>query len=121
MYPHSIEINFNEVKIFKIGTPQLPDSLLPMGMKAEENNTKIFQIQPCNNLKLFNLILFFSLKLVALAKKIQIKLHCYNFVILKIATALVNHLLSVSNANEIEDDLDKTYLIETNIAGYLVV
>ena len=37
------------------------------------------------------------------------------------ASALVNHLLSVSNATDIEDDLDKTYLIETNIAGYLVV
>ena len=47
LYPHSIEINFNEVKIFKIGTPQLPDSLLPVGMKAEENHTKIFQISPC--------------------------------------------------------------------------
>lgn len=46
LYPHSIEIGFSEVKIFKIGTPQLPDSLLPMGMKSEENNTKIFQIQP---------------------------------------------------------------------------
>lgn len=34
-----------------------------------------------------------------------------------IATSLVNHLLSVSNADYIEDDL----LIETNIAGYLVV
>ena len=48
LYPHSIEINFNEIKIFKIGTPQLPDSLLPMGMKTEENHTKIFQIAPCN-------------------------------------------------------------------------
>ncbi len=48
LYPHSIEIGFGEVKIFKIGAPQLPDSLLPMGMKAEDNNTKIFQIQPCN-------------------------------------------------------------------------
>ena len=38
-----------------------------------------------------------------------------------LASALVNHLLSVSNATDIEDDLDKTYLIETNIAGYLVV
>lgn len=51
LYPHSIEIGFNEVKIFKIGTPQLPDSLLPMGMKSEENNTKIFQITPCKFLK----------------------------------------------------------------------
>ena len=37
-----------------LGTPQLPDSLLPMGMKTEENNTKIFQITPCKlSLKLF--------------------------------------------------------------------
>ena len=47
LYPHSIEIGFNEVKIFKIGAPQLPDSLLPMGMKAEDNYTKVFQIAPC--------------------------------------------------------------------------
>ena len=53
LYPHSIEINFNEIKIFKIGTPQLPDSLLPMGMKAEENNTKIFQIAPCISIVFF--------------------------------------------------------------------
>jgi hypothetical protein len=52
LYPHSIEIGLNEVKIFKIGAPQLPDSLLPMGMKAEDNYTKIFQISPCNHLKL---------------------------------------------------------------------
>jgi len=83
LYPHSIEIGFNEVKIFKIGTPQLPDSLLPMGMKTEENNTKIFQITP--------------------------------------STALVNHLLSVNNADDLEDDSDKTHLMETNLAGYLVV
>ena len=48
LYPHSIEIGFNEVNIYKIGTPQLPDSLLPVGMKSEDNNTKIFQIVPCN-------------------------------------------------------------------------
>lgn len=47
LYPHSIEIGFKEVKIFKIGAPQLPDSLLPMGMKPEDNYTKIFQIAPC--------------------------------------------------------------------------
>lgn len=50
LYPHSIEIGFNEVKIFKIGAPQLPDSLLPMGMKPEDNFTKIFQIPPCNKI-----------------------------------------------------------------------
>ena len=47
LYPHSIEIGFNEVKIYKIGTPQLPDHLLPMGMKMEDNSTKIFATIPC--------------------------------------------------------------------------
>ena len=47
LYPHSIEVGFNEVKIFKIGAPQLPDSLLPVGMRVEDNFTKIFPITPC--------------------------------------------------------------------------
>jgi polyribonucleotide 5'-hydroxyl-kinase len=47
LYPHSIELNFNECKIYKIGAPQLPDSLLPMGMKPEDNFTRVFQITPC--------------------------------------------------------------------------
>jgi hypothetical protein len=55
LYPHSIELGLNEIKIFKIGAPQLPDSLLPMGMKAEDNYTKIFRIQPCNYFKILNL------------------------------------------------------------------
>ena len=46
LYPHSIEISFNELNIFKIGAPQLPDSLLPMGMKSEDNYTKIFKMSP---------------------------------------------------------------------------
>jgi polyribonucleotide 5'-hydroxyl-kinase len=50
LYPHSIEISFSEVKIFKVGAPQLPDSLLPVGMKSEDNFTKIFQITPCKRI-----------------------------------------------------------------------
>ena len=38
-----------------------------------------------------------------------------------IASALVNHLLSVSQSDDTDEDADKTHLIETNIAGYLVV
>jgi hypothetical protein len=40
-----VVLGHHKVQIFKIGTPQLPDSLLPMGMKTAENNTKLFQIQ----------------------------------------------------------------------------
>ena len=40
-----------------------------------------------------------------------------------IATALVNHLLTVSHADDLDadDSGDKAHLIETNIAGFLVV
>jgi len=39
----------------------------------------------------------------------------------KKATALVNHILAVNNTDDLEDDADKTQLLETNICGYLVV
>jgi polyribonucleotide 5'-hydroxyl-kinase len=57
LYPHSIELGFNEVKIYKIGAPQLPDSLLPMGMKPEDNFTRVFQITPCTCPFLINVFL----------------------------------------------------------------
>ena len=108
LYPHSIEVGFNEVKIFKIGAPQLPDSLLPVGMKAEDNFTKIFPISPCIiSLLLFPSIIIFRFQMFV------------NFVIL--APVLLNHLLSVSHANSVDDDSDRSSLVETNIAGYLVV
>ncbi|CAF0776828.1 unnamed protein product [Brachionus calyciflorus] len=82
LYPHSIEISFNEVNIYKIGAPQLPDHLLPMGMKSEDNSTKIFAQPPTSQ--------------------------------------LINHLLAVSYADDVDGD-DKSSIIETNIAGFLVV
>jgi len=30
-YPHAFDISFDEVEIFKIGAPALPDSCLPLG------------------------------------------------------------------------------------------
>lgn len=39
----------------------------------------------------------------------------------KSASALKNHLLSVSNADDADDESDRTHLMETNIAGFLVV
>lgn len=107
LYPHSIEVGFNEVKIFKIGAPQLPDSLLPVGMKAEDNFTKIFPISPCTISPFISLIIIFRFHIFV------------NFVIL--APVLLNHLLSVSHANSVDDDSDRSSLVETNIAGYLVV
>ena len=31
LYPHSFDVKFNEVKVYKIGAPSLPDSCMPLG------------------------------------------------------------------------------------------
>ncbi|KAF5291354.1 hypothetical protein FQA39_LY03505 [Lamprigera yunnana] len=46
VYPHSFDIKWAEVKIFKIGAPALPDSCLPLGMKAEDHLTKVVNLAP---------------------------------------------------------------------------
>lgn len=48
-YPYSFDVKFNDAKIFRIGTPNLPDSLLPVGMSREENNTRVYRITPCES------------------------------------------------------------------------
>lgn len=46
LYPHSFDVRFSDVRIYKIGAPSLPDSCMPLGMKAEDNKTKLVQVQP---------------------------------------------------------------------------
>lgn len=41
LYPHSFDIKWSEIKIYKIGAPALPDSCLPVGTKAEDHLTKL--------------------------------------------------------------------------------
>ncbi|XP_055700817.1 protein CLP1 homolog [Phlebotomus papatasi] len=50
LYPHSFDVKFSEMKVFKIGAPSLPDSCMPLGMKAEDNMTKLVAVQPGHNL-----------------------------------------------------------------------
>jgi polyribonucleotide 5'-hydroxyl-kinase len=45
LYPHSIDIKFADLKLYKIGAPALPDSCMPLGMKATDNMTKLWPIQ----------------------------------------------------------------------------
>ena len=45
-FPHSFEARFADVKIYKIGAPALPDSLMPLGMKAEDQLTKLVSVAP---------------------------------------------------------------------------
>ncbi|XP_067649529.1 polyribonucleotide 5'-hydroxyl-kinase Clp1-like [Haliotis asinina] len=50
LYPHTFEVKFADVKIFKIGAPPLPESCLPLGMKAQDNKTKLVPLLPSNNI-----------------------------------------------------------------------
>ncbi|KFM66836.1 Polyribonucleotide 5'-hydroxyl-kinase Clp1, partial [Stegodyphus mimosarum] len=45
LYPHSFDVKFSDVKIYKIGAPSVPDSCMPLGMKAEDNRTKPVHVQ----------------------------------------------------------------------------
>lgn len=49
-YPHSFEVRFSDVRVCKIGSPALPDALMPLGMKAEDQLTKLITVQPSMSL-----------------------------------------------------------------------
>lgn len=46
LYPHSIDVKWSDLKLYKIGAPSLPDSCMPIGMKTSDNLTKLWPIQP---------------------------------------------------------------------------
>lgn len=46
LYPHSFDVKLSEVQVYKVGAPSLPDSCMPLGMKPEENKTKLVQLTP---------------------------------------------------------------------------
>ncbi|XP_067125537.1 polyribonucleotide 5'-hydroxyl-kinase Clp1 [Centruroides vittatus] len=50
LYPHSFDVRFSDIKIYKIGAPSLPDSCMPLGMKAEDNHTKVVPVACSANL-----------------------------------------------------------------------
>ncbi|XP_031570089.1 protein CLP1 homolog [Actinia tenebrosa] len=51
LYPHSFEVKFADVKLFKIGAPVVPDSCLPLGMAQDDNQTKLVAVVPSHDLK----------------------------------------------------------------------
>ncbi|XP_028168685.1 protein CLP1 homolog [Ostrinia furnacalis] len=40
-YPHSFDVKFSDLKIYKVGAPSLPTSCMPLGMRAEDALTKL--------------------------------------------------------------------------------
>ncbi|KAI4488123.1 PREDICTED: protein CLP1 homolog [Polistes canadensis] len=50
LYPHSFEVKWSEARLYKVGAPVLPASCMPLGMKAEDNLTKLVAVTPGPNL-----------------------------------------------------------------------
>ena len=46
LFPHTFDVKFSDIKekIYKIGAPSLPDSCMPLGMKSEDNETKLVKV-----------------------------------------------------------------------------
>ncbi|XP_065666884.1 protein CLP1 homolog isoform X2 [Hydra vulgaris] len=40
LYPHVFDVKFDEIKVYMIGAPDVPDSCLPLGMEQEDNSMK---------------------------------------------------------------------------------
>lgn len=50
LYPHVFDVKFDDIKIYKIGAPEVPDSCLPLGMEREDGSTKAVPISPSKDL-----------------------------------------------------------------------
>lgn len=50
LFPHTFEVKFSDIKLYKIGAPALPDSCLPLGMKTQDNKTKLVPVPPSTSL-----------------------------------------------------------------------
>lgn len=46
LHPHSFDVKFTDVKIYRIGAPALPDSCMPLGMKSDDYLTKLVAVTP---------------------------------------------------------------------------
>ncbi len=47
----SLQVSFDEVRIYKIGASSLPESCLPLGQKPDEHKTKIVPANPSPQLQ----------------------------------------------------------------------
>ncbi|XP_065846562.1 polyribonucleotide 5'-hydroxyl-kinase Clp1-like [Oscarella lobularis] len=44
LYPHSFNVGFDDVLVFKIGQPRVPDSCLPLDAKKDDSATKVVSV-----------------------------------------------------------------------------
>jgi polyribonucleotide 5'-hydroxyl-kinase len=50
LYPYVFDVKFDDIKVFKIGAPEVPDSCLPLGMEAEDVSMKAMPLSPGQHL-----------------------------------------------------------------------
>lgn len=50
LYPFSFDIPFAQFTAYKIGSPNLPTSCMPLGMTAQDNSTKLLPVLPTADL-----------------------------------------------------------------------
>ena len=49
-FPHSFDVKFSEVQIYKIGSPSVPASCLPIDTKQDDHETKLVSVDPSPDL-----------------------------------------------------------------------
>ncbi|CAG9565692.1 unnamed protein product [Danaus chrysippus] len=49
-YPHSFDVKFSDLKIYKVGAPSLPDSCMPLGMRSSDALTRLVPAWPSPSL-----------------------------------------------------------------------
>lgn len=45
-HPHSFDVPYSQLQIYKIGAPALPDSCMPADMKVDDHMTKLVPVDP---------------------------------------------------------------------------
>ncbi|MCL4151240.1 UNVERIFIED_CONTAM: hypothetical protein GTU68_002614, partial [Idotea baltica] len=50
-HPHSFDVPYAQLQIYKIGAPALPDSCMPADMKVDDHMTKLVPVEPSPKIK----------------------------------------------------------------------
>lgn len=109
LHPHSCEIKFSNMKIFKIGIPFTPNSMMnrdTLDLRKALLNTKIKPIVPGKyNHKTFKKILYYCINNF-------FKIFFHDF----IGPNILNHVLALSFSTTVNE-----YVPTNNVAGFVCV
>lgn len=68
LYPHSFDVKFSDIKVYKIGALSIPASCMPLDMEPEDNRTKLVSVQNGQNLLHYVLSISFAESLQEVVK-----------------------------------------------------